>query len=245
MECNGVSPFAGERYFVVGGLCESSERAEVSQEIDLATWRDQIENQELYVTLEAHARNWEGSDIPELGLTFLDAEGETLMGEARAQTIQEEWTQLRVSHLAPPSATKAKITLYGTRISGSDNDSYFDEIKAYINMGVSLCDPPPEAQTLPDGDTDMGVSPMIDMDIALDRPDMELGAERDLSMANTPDQDSDQGLMLSESGSDMDDGGCAAHSAKDHSSSHSILLIMILALIRGYRRDQGHRFYIG
>ena len=242
MECNGISPFEGERYFVVGGVCDTSDQAELSQDIDLTPWRAQIEDQELYVSLEAHARNWNGSDLPEMGLSFFNTEGELLMDEGRAQTTQETWTELHISHLAPPSATKAKVKLYGTRMSGEDNDSYFDAVKAYITLGTSLCDPPANMQmNTEDDDTDMGISPMVDMMIGMVSPSLDstmdhLSLDGSLgSHGSSDDLGVDQDIMISEDRGNHHQEGCAVQSSRSEPLALPLVFI-ILTLARIYRR---------
>ena len=235
-ECNGVYPFEGDRYFAVGGVCNASERAQVSQKVDVSTWQIQIEKQELHVTVEAMARNWNGSDIPELGLTFLDAEGNVLDDENRIQTTEETWTLLRLHHRAPPNTTSAKITLYGTRYAGEDNDSYFDAINAFVTLSASYCDPPPEpdiqAEYVP---VDMNMPSLMDGHVLpSESSDMTLPIEadpllNDASMNRSQIQNDLGHNGVDRLSSDSDDSGCSSHHAHH---AHLTMLIALLFIIR-------------
>jgi hypothetical protein len=165
-----------------------------------------------------------------------------LMDEGRAQTTQETWTELHVSHLAPPSAIKAKITLYGTHMSGEDNDSYFDAIKAYITLGTSLCDPPASMQMNTENDDhDMGISPMMDMMIGMASPSLDstmdhLSLDGSLgSHDSSDDQEVDQNMMISEDRGNDHQEGCAVQSSKSEPLT-SPLIFIILTLVGVFGR---------
>jgi len=236
LECNGITPFEGTRYFVVGGLCESSDRAEVSQEIDLTPWVARIRQRELHVSLEAYARNWEGSDLPELGLSFMDAEGVLLMDGGRTSTTQSTWTRMRVSGQAPPGSTKAKITLYGTRMAGEDNDSYFDAIKAEISFGASTCDPPPmqateEEEPMNDMRMDESMTSNMTVDAGADTP-----TRIDEGMMNSGGSVTEAEMSDVESMVDDDASGCISHHTLGRPSSDVPgCMVFILILIGWYR----------
>jgi hypothetical protein len=263
-ECNGTTPFEGLRYFVVGGLCESSAYAVVHQQVDLSEWDDDIQTGEVTVAVEAYAKNWNGSDRPALGLHFIDERGEVLSDGVQVETSQDEWTLLRLEELAPPSAAKAVITLYGMRRVGGDNDSYFDSVKAQIIMNAAQCDAPPSPS-----DPSMGgvmVDPSAGAESSGGDPthagvesaggdsthagDPEGGARSDLveESAGEGDEESEEGgrdmdITLAGTGSNEGsstemrsaDGGCAT-GGRAPPGFHSVLLGGILVMGVGIRR---------
>ena len=221
-ECNGTSPFEGNRYFVVGGLCEASERATASQEIDLTPWLEDIRMGQLTVWFGAHARNWNGADRPELGISFANADGERLPGEVRVETMTDIWTAIRVQAAAPPEATTAIVSLHGTRFAGTDNDCYFDAITARMLFGEATCDGPPDPAPPAPPEEDAGAPPA---DAA--PPDDGEG-----DAGTTPEADATDETMMA----DEEPEGCAAIGAAGEVGD---LWPMGLVILLGLRRRRG------
>ena len=253
-ECNGTTPYEGLRYFVVGGLCESSAYAAVHQRVDLARWDTDIQAGEVTIAVEAYAKNWNGSDRPALGLHFLNDRGVALSDGVQVETSQDVWTLLKLEELAPSEATEAVITLYGTRRVGGDNDSYFDSIKAQILKNAAQCDGPPSpsdpsmggAMIEPSGGTpSSGGDPAQAGEIEGGRemeggerpePDEERseeseegGEEVDISLAETASSDNASTEMR------RADGGCVA-GGRPASGLHGVILTGVLIMGGWVRR---------
>ena len=230
LECEGVSPYEGERYFVVGGLCESSDSATVRQEIDLSPWMERVEAGELIIWGSAHARDWNGSDLPELSVSFADVDGVRLPGETRTSGNFPEWTLIETVNTAPPTATKAYIGLHGTRNTGNDNDSYFDSVRVRILFGAALCDDAPSADDPPPPPPDAGVSPApIDAASGMDPADAT-ALPVDAGVSDIGPEENDALLMP-----DEEPEGCASVPSNTRPDL-AWALVLVLALGRMRRR---------
>jgi len=228
-DCDGVSPYAGDRYFVVGGVCEASERATVTQAIDLTPWHDEVSAGELIIWASAYTRDWNGADIPELSVSYADADDVRLPGALRTAGNQPEWTLINVTNAAPPTAAKAYIGLHGTRNNGNDNDCYFDDVRVRLLVGEALCDGPPEPGVDPPPPDDAGAAPPPS-DGAPAAPDTST-SDADAAV-DDPDPDPD---MIP----DDEPEGCATSSSRSGSPAHAVLFFM--ALLLGRRRTGRRR----
>ena len=133
-ECAGVTPYQGNRYLAVGGLCEESAVGLAQQALDITSMADSVDTGNFPVTYGAHLSNYSGSDQPEMWLEFDDENG-TQIGETSVlTTFNSTWTLLSGTLNIPVGTRTIRILLRGTRNAGSDNDSYFDEI--YLRLGT-------------------------------------------------------------------------------------------------------------
>lgn len=131
-DCNGVEPNSGDYYFSVGGLCESSEFAEVMQNIDVIEYANCIDSEEATVRFSGYLSNWGGDDIPEMHIEFLDAFHNVIsVGESLTTNISN-WTELSQTMTIPIQTSNIRVVLTGTRYAGDDNDSYFDDVSLNI-----------------------------------------------------------------------------------------------------------------
>ena len=132
LECAGVEPFEGERYFSVGGLCESNDYAEVHQDVNVDSYFDCINNGHTSVYFSGQLSNWGGSDIPEMHLQYVDVNGNIISISELLTTATSSWTHLGFTEIIPENTNIVRAILTGTRHSGTDNDSYFDDIRLNI-----------------------------------------------------------------------------------------------------------------
>ena len=72
--------------------------------------------------------NWGGSDHPEMVVFFLDDNSNELDNGIPLDTYNSTWTLVNYTYPIPAETRKVKMVLMGTRFSGEDNDSYFDDI---------------------------------------------------------------------------------------------------------------------
>ncbi len=139
-ECDGISPYQGDYYFAVGGICNDAAFGEASQFVDLSQYADQIDAGNFIVSYGGYLSNFNGSDIPDMMLRFWDAE-EQLIGITEAiSSTNSSWTLVESSGPILAGTRKVEVLLHGTRINGLDNDSYFDNLFFRIGGAESDCD---------------------------------------------------------------------------------------------------------
>jgi hypothetical protein len=138
-ECNGISPYAGARYFAVGALCVENAFASVHQDINVSAYAILIDAGEVLVQYGGHLANWQNTDIPSFALQFLDASDAVIAGTDTTSHFLAAWT-LKEQTVAVPVGTRAiRFILMGTRTAGADNDSYFDEVMLKLLEGELEC----------------------------------------------------------------------------------------------------------
>lgn len=133
--CNGVPAYAGERYFAVGGLCEHSQVARASQNIDVSIYADSIDTGNFMSTFGGYLSNYSGSDQPEMKLFFFDANNNNIGESNTLTTLNNNWTMLSTQEVIPSQTRIIRVELKGTRNAGTDNDSYFDAL--FLNVGAN------------------------------------------------------------------------------------------------------------
>lgn len=152
--CNGISPYAGDRYFAVGGLCEESPVGVCVQTIDVTTYADSIDTGNYPVNFGGYLSNFSGSDLPEIRLIFLDQNDVEISASNTISTLNSSWTLFSSWENIPEMTRTIQVELKGTRNAGTDNDSYFDDLflrvgtKAECNNMVSTVNRPMAVATL-------------------------------------------------------------------------------------------------
>jgi hypothetical protein len=132
-ECDGISPHGGKHYFSVGAICLSVDYSEVSQSIALSQEHlGLVEAGKAWVELGGFLTNFEGKDMPQMKIALLDDKGNTLATSATVGTLNNTWTWVATTLALPPETHHLKVTLTGTRASGTDNDSYFDDLSVKL-----------------------------------------------------------------------------------------------------------------
>ena len=131
-ECDGVEPYSGDYYFIVGALCNTVSYSESYQSIDLSEYRDCIEQGEAYIQHSGYLSNWGGDDHPEMKVVFFDQNDNEISQTPILDTYNAFWTFLSNEHQIPEETYSIKIFLMGTRYAGDDNDSYFDNLSLKI-----------------------------------------------------------------------------------------------------------------
>ncbi|MFC6634185.1 metallophosphoesterase family protein [Microbulbifer taiwanensis] len=126
-ECNGVSPHSGSRYFAVGALCDEAAVAEAMQNVDVSAYAAAIDAG-LRVEYAGYMRNWNGNDVPEIFVVFIDAGGQVLDSTSAISNVGTSFA-LRSNTVDIPAGTRSlEFHLRGTRNRGTDNDSYLDDL---------------------------------------------------------------------------------------------------------------------
>ena len=133
--CNGIFANSGNRYFAVGGLCEESAVAVLTQDINVSSFADSILAGNFQANFGGYLSNFGGSDLPEMKLIFLDDNNIELGSSSTISTLNSSWTMLNQWETIPQSTSTIQVELKGTRNAGTDNDSYFDDL--FLRLGAN------------------------------------------------------------------------------------------------------------
>jgi len=134
-ECDSVPPHGGSRVFAVGGICEGeSAYGEASQRVELSKWAKEIDGDRVTARVAGWMRNYGGSDRPEFEIAALDSDGAELARSERQTGASGTWREFGDSLDLPIGTRSVDFLLYGTRKSGSDNDSYFDDLELRLEI---------------------------------------------------------------------------------------------------------------
>ena len=138
-ECDGISPFAGSKYFAVGALCDEHAFASAFQDADVTAFSDSIDAGVAIAEYGAMLANWNGNDVPGMALQFLNSSDEIINESDTTTLTNPAWTLVTEQASIPIGTRKIRLIIMGTRISGADNDSYFDEIFCRVRTLPSGC----------------------------------------------------------------------------------------------------------
>lgn len=135
-ECNGTNPHSGNKYLAVGGLCDGSETSysEYYQMINISTSATEIDAGSVEVEYGGYFSNFGGSDRPAMHLVFLNSAGTEISSTSDLTTLNSNWTLLENTELIPVNTRRIKVVITGTRNAGTDNDSYFDDLKVQLDF---------------------------------------------------------------------------------------------------------------
>lgn len=144
-QCAGNNAFAGNSLFAVGGVCTDNAYGEGHQDVDVSAYAAAINAGNAAAKFGGYLSDYNGDDKPEFKLSFLDANGTVISSTPVYGYQSGTWTLLNESADVPPLCTKIRFILMGTRLSGNDNDSYFDEMFLKIDsvkctLATSLSD---------------------------------------------------------------------------------------------------------
>ena len=126
--CDGIEPYSGNYYFIVGALCNTATYAEAYQEIDVLEYNDCIEENLAFVHYGGYLSDWGGSDYPEMAIAFIDEDGYEIERTDNIGTYNSFWTYFYNEYQIPVETHSIKMILMGTKYAGDDNDSYFDDL---------------------------------------------------------------------------------------------------------------------
>jgi hypothetical protein len=133
-DCDGGEPFAGQAYLAVGGVCEPGvDHGEAVQVVAIDAWAKLADAGTLAVLFGGWTSSYSGSDLAEIELRWLDADGAELGRSARIGEPSASWVQLRAIEAVPAGTRSVAFVLLGTRNAGADCDAYFDELELRID----------------------------------------------------------------------------------------------------------------
>ena len=148
-ECNAGAPFAGSKFFAVGGVCDNEGPfGEAYQRRDVREFANAIDGGIADAFFGGALRDFNGADQPRAWLEFLGDDLATLGTSDRLLGQQAQWLELRANAQIPASTRWIEFHLSGTRVGGTDNDSYFDDL--ILEVHVRAC----PADIDDDGDAD-------------------------------------------------------------------------------------------
>ena len=156
MQCNGISPYSGNKYFSVGGLCVESAFGSASQVVDVTSYNNDIDNGTSEVVFGAYMSDYSNSDIPSLALEFLDINNNLIVGSDTISSPQSGWHIVSENWLIPAGTRYIRYIMMGERVSGVDNDSYFDDCFLQLNLNADSC-----SYYIPDGNTEIIYTPTL------------------------------------------------------------------------------------
>ncbi len=134
-ECGSVTPYSGSKAFAVGGICSGeSATGQTSQSVNISTHHaSDIDAHRVFVQFGGVMRGM-GGDKPEIELVFRDSNGIELSRTAKLSHSGDIWTAVLNTATVPANTRQIDFMLYGTRVDGSDNDSYFDDLQLQLNI---------------------------------------------------------------------------------------------------------------
>ena len=162
-QCNsGTAPFGGQRLFAVGGVCSGeSAYGEAYQTLDVSNMAAAI-NEGLVTAKFGGQLKSDGADQPEVWLVFRSPNQLFISETNRLDGTAADWIELSDSIIVPSGSHYVEYHISGTRFSGFDNNSYFDDLSLQIGI-----DAPPQflnGDVNQDGDVNLlDVQPFIDV----------------------------------------------------------------------------------
>ena len=139
-ECAGNVAHSGSFLFAVGGVCDPNEYGEGYQEISIAAFASDVDNNSAFVKFGGYLSDYSGSDIPALKLAFYDNSGGLLSETNTYENQSASWTLVEDLQAVPIGTRSIRMVLMGTRNAGTDNDSYFDDLFIKIQTTIDDCE---------------------------------------------------------------------------------------------------------
>ena len=140
LECAGINPYSGQKYFAVGALCIEYPFASANQVIDVASFAGAIDAGNVLVNYGAYLADWANTDEPSFALQFLNSGGNVISGTDTIRHQTSTWTLKQNVVSVPVNTRSIRFILMGTRFAGTDNDSYFDQVFLKLLQGDLNCD---------------------------------------------------------------------------------------------------------
>lgn len=135
----GVSAHEGARFFAVGGVCAGEVLVgRALQLVDVSAYAAAIDAGAVSASFGGWVRDLAGDDDkPDLWLTFRPTLGKELGRTSKYWARTAAWSHRGDVVPVPPGTRAVEMTLWGTRLEGVDNDSYFDGL--HLAVGNRAC----------------------------------------------------------------------------------------------------------
>jgi len=247
-QCDGVAPRSGQKYFSVGGVCNSAAVGRAQQDVDLSMYASQIASSTASLEFGTFARNFNGSDRPSFEVIVLDDMSQEISRSARLDTLNSQWTNLSGTLVLSATARTVRVVLHGERNAGTDNDSYFDDVYVRLDFdgmrgpcdeGVAPVMDIPDAgmaPTYPDAEVMDATNPdALAFDDAMAQPMLDAGVivQMDASLDATTIMDAQAQAMIPATAPKE---GCACQATSSVSSDISYLGVVFLGCFFVLRR---------
>lgn len=108
-------------------------RSRLAQTIELDEWGAFIDGRDIFVELSGHVRDWNGADSASLTVVAVDADGGELTRVQVGPYVADEWTARAAVVKLPAGSRGVTVELQGDRMTGADNDAYFDGLDVCLN----------------------------------------------------------------------------------------------------------------
>ncbi|MBK9981776.1 MAG: metallophosphoesterase [Saprospiraceae bacterium] len=141
LECNGINPYIGQKYFAVGALCVENAFASAYQDISVVNQSALIDAGQVMVHYGAHLADWANTDEPSFAMQFLNASAQLISGTDTTRYINATWTLKEKTIIVPSGTRFIRFIVMGTRYQGTDNDSYIDDLFLELLSGDFSCSP--------------------------------------------------------------------------------------------------------
>jgi len=148
-ECGSVAVYQGTNFFAVGGVCANEQDAGLAEQtIDISAFAVDIDDEKYYVEYSGYLRTWgSNNDLPEMYIEFLNANNNVLGTSSVISNIEPDWLLQSENEPIPFATRTLRVVLEGTRMAGTDNDSYFDTLSVRLvesdcsSIGITEKDP--------------------------------------------------------------------------------------------------------
>lgn len=118
-------------------LSPISENGEVNAVIIYA---NSIDNDGAYLNFGGYLSDYSGSDVPEFKIEFYDATGGMISQTANYASQTSSWNFVQDLQAIPSGTRSIRMILMGTRNTGTDNDSYFDDLFIKVQTSIDDCE---------------------------------------------------------------------------------------------------------
>jgi acid phosphatase type 7 len=138
-ECGSVPVYQGLRFFGVGGICANEmTNGLATQMVNVTSYQTLIDQGLASAALRGYLRTWaNNNDKPEMYLECVNASGSILATSSILSNTTPVWLPQYLSMSIPVGTRGIRVVLKGTRLAGTDNDSYFDALS--LEVGQVMC----------------------------------------------------------------------------------------------------------
>jgi hypothetical protein len=139
LECAGINPYQGQKYFAVGALCVEYAFASAYQDLNTTPYASMIDEGNVIVQYGAYMADYANTDEPALALQFINGSGQVIGSTDTIRHRLSVWTLKQNTAGVPIGTRTIRYIVMGTRYSGTDNDSYLDNIFCALYAGDLTC----------------------------------------------------------------------------------------------------------